>query len=56
MSAIITEETDLRELLTVRLAARTELAVRESVMPGLSWKVSESKVAGVDRRVSRESS
>lgn len=51
--AIITEETDL---LTVRLAARTELAVRESVMPGLSWKVSESKVAGVDRRVSRESS
>jgi hypothetical protein len=52
----ISEGTDLRVLLTVRLVARTELAVRESVMPGLSWKASESKVAGVDRRVSRESS
>ena len=53
--SVITEETDRRVLLTVRLVARTVLAVRESVMPGLSRKVSESKVPGVDRKVSRES-
>ena len=49
-------ETDLRVLLTVRLAASTELEVSESAIPGLSWKVSESRVAGLDRSVSRESS
>ena len=42
--------------MTVRLVAITELEVSESIIPGMSWKVSESRVAGLDIRVSTESS